>query len=146
MWIVRKAILSSWDQRHKSVYLTFRSSKWEVFERYCVSSRYSKCLRDTVLAGEPRPKLSGLDFGLFYQKPTIAEADSASSFGPPGGLVGCSRRVGVHLGMQLIKLGTVPALWNIHEASPAVPGNQGADCSLICSLTFHSPAWMAAEC
>lgn len=56
-------------------------------------------------------------------------------------LVECGRTGVAYLGRPecLIKaLGTVPALWNIHKAPPAVPGNQGADCSPICSLTFHS--------
>lgn len=35
-------------------------------------------------------------------------------------------------------LGAAPGLWNMHTSPPAVPGNQGADCSPICSLTFHS--------
>ena len=56
-------------------------------------------------------------------------------------LVEYGRKGVVYLGRpeQLIRpLGTVPALWNIHKAPPAVPGSQGADCSPICSLTFHS--------
>lgn len=56
-------------------------------------------------------------------------------------LVECGRTGVAYLGRpkRLIRpLGTVPALWNIHKAPPAVPGNQGADCSPICSLTFHS--------
>lgn len=58
-----------------------------------------------------------------------------------GGPCGEQQERAAHLGSPepLIRpLGTVPGLWNIHKAPPAVPGNQGADRSPICSLTFHS--------
>lgn len=43
-------------------------------------------------------------------------------------------------------LGTVPRFCNIHKATAAVPGNQGADCLPICNLTFRSLEAGAGSC